>query len=141
MTTQQNIQSAAVADTWFELISSLYDLRLIKTKQAYKQALAALRQVMRVRRRNRDQNDYLKTLSAVIGEYESKTCKPVESSDPLDNLRFLLDENEMSASDLGRLLGDRSLGTRILSGQRDLSKTHIRKLSERFRVSTDLFMG
>ena len=34
----------------------------------------------------------------------------------------------MSASDLGRLLGQRELGPKIVSGARELSKENIRKL-------------
>jgi antitoxin component HigA of HigAB toxin-antitoxin module len=40
----------------------------------------------------------------------------------------------MTESDLGRLLGDRSLGHRILAGQRDLSKVHIRTLAAHFAL-------
>jgi antitoxin component HigA of HigAB toxin-antitoxin module len=58
----------------------------------------------------------------------------------LDLLKFLLEENSMNASDLGRLLGNRQLGSAVLRGNRQLSKTHIRKLCERFRVSADLFL-
>jgi hypothetical protein len=41
----------------------------------------------------------------------------------------------MTDSDLGRLLGDRVLGSKILRGERTLSKDHIRKLRERFKVN------
>ena len=41
----------------------------------------------------------------------------------------------MSESDLGRLLGDRSLGHRILAGERELSKAHIRTLAAHFRLN------
>ena len=50
-------------------------------------------------------------------------------------VRSLMDEHGMSESDLGRLLGDRSLGHRILSGERELSKTHIRTLAEHFSLN------
>ncbi|MHC4518367.1 MAG: helix-turn-helix domain-containing protein, partial [Planctomycetota bacterium] len=123
-----------------ELIDSLYDLRPIRSGKAYKEAMKALTTVMRVARRNKDQNDYLETLSGLIGEYEAKTRNVSVEEDPIGNLRFLLEENDMTASDLGRLLGDRSLGTRVLKGERSLSKTHIKVLSRRFRVSPALFI-
>jgi antitoxin component HigA of HigAB toxin-antitoxin module len=46
-----------------------------------------------------------------------------------------MDEHGMNESDLGRLLGDRSLGHRILSGERELSKVHIRVLAEHFSLN------
>ena len=59
---------------------------------------------------------------------------------PLDALKALLAEHGMSASDLGRLLGNRTLGTPILSGRRALSKAHIKKLAEHFKVEPGLFL-
>ncbi|MCF7976067.1 MAG: DNA-binding protein [Phycisphaerae bacterium] len=140
MTTQMKETTPRIPDTWFELIEKIYDLRPVKTKKAYHQAMQALRAMMRLQPRNKDQSDYLKSLSVLIGEYESKACQIEISSDPVENLKFLLKENNLTASDLGRMLGDRSLGSRLLSGGRSLSKNHIRVLSERFRVSPALFI-
>ena len=46
----------------------------------------------------------------------------------------------MSASELGRLLCERSLGVKKLNKHRELSKSHIRKLADYFKVSADLFL-
>ena len=130
MTTQMTETTQSIPNTWFELIEKIYDLRPIKTKKAYSQAMQALRALMRLQRRNKDQDDYLKSLSVLIGDYESRVCQIEVTSDPVENLKFLLEENEMSASDLGRMLGDRSLGSRLLNGARSLSKNHIRVLGD-----------
>jgi antitoxin component HigA of HigAB toxin-antitoxin module len=58
----------------------------------------------------------------------------------IEVLRFLMEGHDMSASDLGRLLGNRELGAAILRGDRSLSKAHIQTLSRHFAVSTDLFL-
>jgi len=54
---------------------------------------------------------------------------------PVELLRSLVAEHEMTESDLGRLLGDRSLGHRILTAQRELSKAHIRILARLFSLN------
>jgi antitoxin component HigA of HigAB toxin-antitoxin module len=54
---------------------------------------------------------------------------------PVQLIRSLMEEHDMSESDLGRLLGDRSLGHRILSGERELSKAHIHVLAEHFSLN------
>ena len=47
----------------------------------------------------------------------------------------------MNASDLSRLLGaDRTLGAKILRGERNLTIPHLHILSKRFRVRPDLFV-
>jgi antitoxin component HigA of HigAB toxin-antitoxin module len=59
---------------------------------------------------------------------------------PAEMLRYLMQGRAMSASDLGRLLGERSLGAAVLRGDRELSKAHIRTLSGHFRVSPAVFI-
>ena len=59
----------------------------------------------------------------------------------IDSLKHLLEQNSMNASDLARLLGVHpSMGSKILKGDRSLTVDHLRKLSERFKVSPGLFM-
>jgi HTH-type transcriptional regulator/antitoxin HigA len=90
---------------------------------------------------NPDQEDYLEAIATFVEAYEAERF-PVEDSQftPLDALKALLAEHGMSASDLGRLLGNRTLGTPILSGRRALSKAHIKKLAEHFKVEPGLFL-
>ncbi len=94
-----------------------------------------------LKRPTRDQRDYLELLTTLVEKYE-QDHHPIDTSHltPLDRLKFLLDGHGMNASDLGRLLGQREVGSKILSGSRALSKTHIRKLTEHFGVSADTFL-
>ena len=91
---------------------------------------------------NADQADYLDVLSTLVEAYEN-AHDPLE--DPalcgLDVLRTLLDEHDMSAADLARLLGvHRSMGSKLLKGERALTARHLQMLGERFKVSAALFL-
>ena len=90
----------------------------------------------------KDQADYLETLSTLVAAYED-VHYPIETSHlgPLDTVKFLLAEHGLNASDLGRILGQRQLGSAILRGDRKLSKNHIRKLAAHFGVSPSIFLG
>lgn len=90
----------------------------------------------------KSQIDSAHVLKLLVLDYEhSRFGKPGEyTNTPVERLQFILDEHAMSASDLGRLLGDRPLGHRILSGQRELSKVHIRKLADHFKLDPGYFM-
>jgi HTH-type transcriptional regulator/antitoxin HigA len=90
---------------------------------------------------NPDQEDYLVVLTTLVGEYEDKHY-PIDKLDVtgLPALKYLLDYNDMTPSDLGNLLGNRSLGSKILRGERELSKRHIRILADRFKVEPGLFL-
>jgi HTH-type transcriptional regulator/antitoxin HigA len=88
-----------------------------------------------------DQADYLEVLTGLIEAYERReNVIQWPRGDPCSILRFLLKEHGMSASDLGRLLGQRQLGAAILRGDRKLSKTHIKKLADHFRLDASLFL-
>jgi len=59
----------------------------------------------------------------------------------LDSLKYLLEQNQMNASDLARLLGvHASMGSKILNGERKLTADHIRALAEHFKVNGSLFL-
>lgn len=88
-----------------------------------------------------DQSDYFAVLASLIDEYErAHLPRPRRKHDPLGNLRFLMEQHQMSASDLGRLLGQRELGSKLLRGERELSKSHILKLAKFFHVSPAMFL-
>jgi HTH-type transcriptional regulator/antitoxin HigA len=92
---------------------------------------------------NADQTDYLDVLSTLVEAYENTHC-PLD--DPaicgLDALRTLLADHGMSAADLARLFGvHRSMGSKLLKGERALTSRHLQILSDRFKVSADLFLA
>jgi HTH-type transcriptional regulator / antitoxin HigA len=89
----------------------------------------------------KDQADYLDTLSTLAAAYENaRHSLDVSHLGPLETLQFLLKEQAMSGSDLGRILGQRQLGSAILRGDRQLSKSNILKLASYFGVSPDVFL-
>jgi HTH-type transcriptional regulator/antitoxin HigA len=90
---------------------------------------------------NKDQEDYLEAIATFVEAYEAERFAIDDSRiTPLDALKALLAEHEMTPSDLGRLLGNRTLGAAILAGRRGLSKKHIKTLAERFKVEPGLFL-
>jgi HTH-type transcriptional regulator/antitoxin HigA len=87
-----------------------------------------------------DQDDYLRILSEMILHYDREHDQPRKRGTPHQRLEYLVKEAGMSASDIGRLLGNRGMGSLYLSGKRGLSKVNIRKLAEHFKVRGDYFL-
>ncbi|MCK4820456.1 hypothetical protein KA005_32125, partial [bacterium] len=112
----------------------------IHNKGDYQDALAVAAELASRTDLNSEQADYLEVLTKVIADYEEKHFEMSKHS-PQEILKFLVEENQMTGSDLGRLLGNRTLGPALLRGQRSLSKTHIKKLADHFSVSPALFFG
>ena len=119
---------------------AFYPLRPLHDKvdfnNAYEVAMAMAGHSLTV-----DQEDYLAVLTTLINQYdEERNTQPLPDTDALGMLKFLMEQHGMNASDLGRLLGQRELGSKIFREDRELSKAHIRKLAEHFHVSPAMFM-
>jgi HTH-type transcriptional regulator/antitoxin HigA len=105
-------------------------LKPIKTEDQYDEALARIYELMQADvKENSPESDELEILSILVKEYENEFY-PVPSPNPIDAIRFRLDQMGMSEKDLGEILGYRSRKSEILSGKRKLSLAMIRKLNE-----------
>jgi HTH-type transcriptional regulator/antitoxin HigA len=88
-----------------------------------------------------DQSDYFDVLSSLVADYESEHDPLIlPKSSPLSILRALMAAQEMSASDLGRILQNRELGSKILRGERKLTVNHIKRLARHFRLDPGIFV-
>lgn len=83
----------------------------------------------------------LEILSTLVEAYDREHHRiDTSGMTPLRALQSLMMDHEMNASDLGRLLGSRALGSLILNGRRELSKAQIKTLARHFAVSSALFL-
>jgi HTH-type transcriptional regulator/antitoxin HigA len=122
-------------------LSALFPLRPLRDEVDYDNALDVATALVGSVDLTEDQADYLDVLTDIIQKYESRRHAVVGGGSPLDRLKRMLKEQSLSGSDLGRLLGNRPLGSAILRAERELSKSHIRILANHFKVSTDLFFN
>ena len=77
-------------------------------------------------------------LTLLIEDFETKRYR-LPRSKPLDALRFLMEQHELLQKDLLDVFGTPSIVPEVLSGRRELTTTHIKRLSRRFHVSPELF--
>jgi HTH-type transcriptional regulator/antitoxin HigA len=80
----------------------------------------------------------LKLLTLLIEDFEEKHYA-VPRSGPLATVRFFMDQHNLKQKDLTDIFGTPSITSEVLSGKRELNKEHIRRLSQRFHVSPELF--
>lgn len=124
----------------FEELNAVHPLRPINRKIDFRSAQALSDQLAVLGRRTKDQEDYLETLATLMEKYEAgQAAIDISTLDPIETLQYLMEGRGMSASDLGRVLGERSLGPAILRGDRQLSKSHIRTLCAHFGVGPSIF--
>lgn len=125
----------------FDALVRFHPPAAIHDEVAYENAMTLVNRLTAVPNPSEGQLKYLDTLTILIERYEDETegVEP-QGAGALAVLRFLMEDRGMNASDLGRLLGDRSLGPKILNGDRALSKAHLKILAAHFNVSPAAFL-
>lgn len=129
-----------IPQTWVALTEML-PLRPIRDDVDWGNAMDAIDR-MAGHALNRDQEDYLESLSALVFVYEqAHHAVSTAHLHGLRALRSLLDDHRMNASGLARLLNvHRGHASKILNGERSLTARHMRLLAEHFKVNPSLFM-
>src|SRR5271169_2973098 len=125
----------------FEDLCAMHLPRTIRDKVDYANTAEIVDRLAVLGRRTRGQEEYLETLSQLIEAYDNANFQVATASAPLDAIRFLMDAHNLNASDIGRILGSRSLGAAILRGDRQISKENALKLAAHFKLNPGLFIG
>jgi HTH-type transcriptional regulator / antitoxin HigA len=77
-------------------------------------------------------------LTLLVEDYEARNF-PVPEAGPLAIVRHLMEAHRLRQKDLVDVFGTESIVSDVLNGKRDLTKEHIRRLSQRFHVSPSVF--
>jgi HTH-type transcriptional regulator/antitoxin HigA len=86
-----------------------------------------------------DEYDRAELLSILIENYEEKHF-PIEDPDPIEAIKYLMEENEMNQSELGEIIGGKSKASLILNRKRALSISMIRSLNKRLKIPLEILM-
>ncbi|HUK54276.1 MAG TPA: transcriptional regulator [Candidatus Binatia bacterium] len=81
---------------------------------------------------------YAEVLITLIESYEEEHHALPDAS-PVEVLRTLMQANDLRQKDLVPIFGSESVVSEVLHKKRTLNKTHIERLSKRFRVSPAVF--
>ena len=131
------------ADVYLDLVRS-FPLRPIHSNKELDRAIAIVLELSvsePEQSMDAGKRDYIEALSTFIHQFEQQRRDSIlPKSSPLDRLRFLMHEREMTAAELGQLLGNRSAAAMVLQGKRGLSTAQISTLARHFAVSASLFI-
>jgi HTH-type transcriptional regulator / antitoxin HigA len=113
--------------------------KVIKTNPEYQAALARIDKLMDAAP-NTSQGDELELLSLLVHDYEAKKF-PVDKPDPVEAIRFRMEQQGLAPKDLVPMLGSRSRVSEVLSGRRGLSLNMIRALVVGLHIPAELLLG
>jgi len=115
-------------------------IKPIKNDQQYEEALAYTYNLMQQNiQPDSDESDELEIFSTLIKVYEEEHY-PVPRPNPLEAIKFRMEQMNMSEAELGQILGYRSRKSEILSGKRKLSLAMIRKLNEVLHIPAEVLI-
>lgn len=114
------------------------DLKPIRTEADYEAALAEVERLWGAGSGTSD-GDRLEILATLIDAYESERF-PMDPPDPIDAIRFRIEQQGMSRKDLEELIGTRTRVAEVLNRRRALSINMIRRLHERLGISAEVLI-
>jgi HTH-type transcriptional regulator/antitoxin HigA len=111
---------------------------VIHTEGENERYTAALEVLLAKRDRTPEESRIVELLTLLIEDFEEKNYSLPPAS-PREVVRHLMESNGLRQVDLIDVFGAESTVSEVLKGKRDLAKSHIEKLSQRFKVSPELF--
>ena len=116
------------------------NIRPIRSDADYELAMARIESLMDLEDPTRDQEDEIELLSLVIEAHERKTVS-IDPPDPIEAIRFRMDQAELTAADVAHCFGGRSRVYEVLNGRRALNVNMMRALHEHLGIPADILLG
>ena|SRR5690554_2443402 len=113
-------------------------MKSIKTEQDYYEALERF-EVIFDAKPGTDLGDELEILSILIEKFENEYF-PIGLPDPVEAIKFRMEQMNYTQSDLANVLGLKSRLSEILNRKRKLSLEMIRRLHEKLNIPTDVLI-
>jgi HTH-type transcriptional regulator/antitoxin HigA len=107
-------------------------IKVIKTEEEYRQALKRLEAIFDAPADTRE-GDEAELLGILIEKYEDEYY-PIEAPDPIEAIRFRMEQMNMDNQDLAKVLGYKSRVSEIFNHKRKLSLKMIKNLHEKLKI-------
>jgi HTH-type transcriptional regulator/antitoxin HigA len=113
-------------------------IKPIKSEEDYQQALRRLEELF-IAKPDTIEGDELEILGILIENYEEEHF-PVDSPDPIEALKFRMEQMGMDQQDLTRIIGSKSRTSDLLNRKRPLSIQQIRRLHDALHIPADVLL-
>lgn len=108
------------------------DIKPIKTERDYQKALKRLEAIFDARPGTAE-GDELEILSILIDQYE-KEHYPIEAPDPIEAIKFRMEQMGYKQKDLARVIGYKSRVSEILNRKRKLTLEMVRTFHKKMNI-------
>jgi len=107
-------------------------IKVLKTEEDYKQALSRLEMIFDAPADSME-GDEAELLTILIEKFEEDHY-PIEAPDPIEAIKFRMEQTGMDNSDLAKIIGAKSRVSEIFSRKRKLSLRMIKNLHEKLNI-------
>jgi HTH-type transcriptional regulator / antitoxin HigA len=113
-------------------------LKPIRTKASYEAALMEIERLWGARSGTLS-GDHLDILATLIEAYEDEHY-PMDPPDPVDAIKFRMEQQGLTRKDLEGILGTRTRVAEVLNGRRGLSINMIRRLHDELGIPAEVLI-
>jgi HTH-type transcriptional regulator/antitoxin HigA len=113
-------------------------LKPIRTGEDYNKALSRLDKIFDSEPGTKEGGE-LEILALLIEDYENKH-DPIGPPDPIEAIKFRMEQMGLKQKDLGVILGHKSRASEIFNRKRKLTLSMIRILNEKLNISTEVLV-
>ena len=113
--------------------------KLIKNETEYKEALKRIEELFDAEQ-GTPEADELELLVALVELYEKENF-PIEAPDPVEAIKFRMEQEGLTNEDMVQYLGSKSRISEVFSHKRNLSLSMIRKLVTGLHIPADVLIG
>ena len=115
------------------------DIQPIRTEADYEAALERIAGLMSAEA-GTPEGDELDILATLVEAYEQKQF-PIEPADPIEAIRFRMEQLGLARKDLEPYLGSRHRVSEVLNRRRGLSLEMIRRLHDGLKIPLEVLIG
>ena len=114
------------------------EIKPIRTKEDHEKAVKEIERLWGSAPGSKD-GDKLEVLVTLVSAYDDEHY-PIDPPDPVDAIRFRMEQMRLKRSDLEPLLGSRARVAEILNRRRRLSMTMIRRLHQNLGIPAEVLI-
>ena len=117
----------------------IMDIRPIKNEQDYSKDILRIEE-LRGSKKDTLEGDELDLLVTLVKSYEKKHY-PIAPPDPIDAIKFRMEQMGMTNADMVKYLGSQSRVSEILNGKRGLTLGMIKSLYKGLKIPADILLS
>ena len=115
------------------------NIKPIKTEQDYIDSITRIEELWGAKK-DTPEGDELDLLVTLVESYEMKHF-PIAPPDPIDAIKFRMEQMGMTNADMVKYLGSQSRVSEVLSGKRGLTLKMIKSLYKDLNISPEILLA